>query len=290
MHPVLFRVGDLAVSSYGFALALSFALGIWVAYRRARTRGLDPSVVLDVSLWIVVTALVGSRFFYVATHFEDFQPPFGTLLDVVNPFGMEGRVQVAGLSVMGGFPAAALAAMAYLRWRRLPTLVYADLLAPSVALGAALTRVGCFFNGCCFGRVCELPFGVRFPPGSLPNSVLGDVPIHPTQLYQSAAGLAIFALLMWLERRKPFPGAIVFGLCALMGLQRALIEMVRHAEEPLVALRIGGAAVSHYQLVALGLVLVGAIGLALCARAAPALRACSRCNSGGRASSRSQRM
>jgi len=207
--------------------------------------------------------LLGARLFYGLTHAAEFQPPLGSWLDLVNPFRTEGSFQVAGMSVLGGFPAGVAAALLYLRARSLPLLPYADLLAPSVALGAALTRVGCFLNGCCFGKPTALPFAVHFPAGSYPAQVFGEVALHPTQLYESALSLALFALLMLVARRRPFDGALFFLLLVGLGLERMLVEPLRyHGEE----LSLGSA-------VALLLIATGGVGLALRARRRPLARA-----------------
>ena len=250
MHPVLFEILGFPVSSYGAALSLAFAIGIAVAAVRARRVGLETDRMLDMSMWILVSSLVGARLLYVALHWSEFRPPEGTLLDVVNPFGSGDRPGIAGLSVLGGLPAALLAAFAYLRWKRLPILAYMDVAAPSIALGAGITRVGCFLNGCCFGTRCEWPVAVAFPPGSPAGAALPGALLHPTQLYQALAGFALFGLLLLYERRRPAPGAVVAALFLGMGLQRFAVELVRHPGP-------GGA----YQWIALGIAATAGIAL-----------------------------
>jgi phosphatidylglycerol:prolipoprotein diacylglycerol transferase len=252
VHPILFHLGGFPVSAYGTALSLAFAFGIALAYRRAPAAGLAREPVVDVSLWIIAAALIGARALYVVTHPADFR---GHWLDAVNPF-QGGRVQMAGMSLMGGLPAAIAAALLYLRARGLPLLAYADLLAPSVALGAALTRVGCLLNGCCFGKPTSLPIGVRYPTGSLPAQLYGDQPVHATPLYESAAALALCLLLLALARRKPFAGALFFLLMLGMGLERLGAELLRHPTEGAQAARA----------VALALAVAGVAGLAWRAR------------------------
>jgi phosphatidylglycerol:prolipoprotein diacylglycerol transferase len=262
VHPVLFRIGSYEVASYGLMLTLAFGLGIWIAARRARGRGLNGEAVLDAGIWIIVSSLLGSRAFWVVTHWEQFRPPHGSLWDAINPLASDGQfVGVAGLSVMGGLPAALVVALLFFRWKKLPILAFADLMAPSVALGAGITRIGCFLNGCCFGTACAAPWAVTFPSGSLPGSVFHDTPIHPVQLYASAAGFAIAAFLFWLDSRRPREGAVVFAMCVLMGLQRFLLEFIRYNEGGEIWFRVGDQIVSSYQGVALGLVAVGAAGL-----------------------------
>lgn len=261
MHPVLIDLGSWKLPSYGAALVLSFALGVGLAYLRAARAGLDREAVLDISIWVMVGAFVGARAFYVLTHVHEFQPPHGRLLDVVDPFREDGRVRLTGFSVMGGVPAAALAAAGYLRWKRLPVLAYMDLLAPSVALGAAVTRLGCFLNGCCFGMPSSLPFAVRYPAGSPAWATFGDVTVHPTPIYQSLAALAIFGSCMAIGRAHTSPGTVFFALLLLMGGQRLIAEHFRFAEQVLRTSVMGDVTVNAYQIAALLLAMAGAIGL-----------------------------
>jgi phosphatidylglycerol:prolipoprotein diacylglycerol transferase len=266
VHPVLFHIGSYEVASYGLMLTVAFAVGILIASRRANARGLNGEAVLDAGIWIIVSALLGSRAFWVATHWEQFRPPQGSLLDAINPLGSDGQfVGVAGLSVMGGLPAALIVGLAFFRWKKLPILRFADVMAPSVALGAGITRIGCFLNGCCFGTPCPAPFGVHFPAGSLPESVFHATPIHAVQLYAAAAGFAIAGFLFWLDNRRPFAGAVLFSMCALMGLQRFALEFIRWNEGGEVWFRIGDQIISSYQGVALALAIAGVTGLLLMA-------------------------
>jgi phosphatidylglycerol:prolipoprotein diacylglycerol transferase len=164
---------------------------------------------------------------------------------------------MGGLSVMGGLPAALGAGAALLAWKQVPILAYMDLMAPSVALGAGITRVGCFLNGCCFGEVCDWPWAVAFPAGSLPDRALGGALVHPTQLYAVLAGFAIFAALLWIDGRSRRPGTTVFALVALMGLQRFTIEVFRFHQ----GFEQAALGVSVYQIVAFGLIVLGTSGI-----------------------------
>ena len=253
MHPILWESGAWQVTSYGFALTSAFAAGIALGAWRARRAGLAVEPVFGVSIVIIVCAIVGSRVFYALTS----PGAVGDGLDAVNPFA--GAVGISGLSVMGGLPAALGGAWLYLVARRLPVAATMDLLAPSVALGAGITRVGCFFNGCCHGVACALPWAVRYPEGSIPFRHLGAVGIHPTQLYQSLAGFALAAALLWYARRRPRPGSLVAALLVGWGLQRLWVEALRYQSADELWFRWGGAAVSVYQGAALGLLGVGLV-------------------------------
>jgi phosphatidylglycerol:prolipoprotein diacylglycerol transferase len=160
VQPILFHIGSHGVPAYASALAVAFAAGILVAIRRARQQGLDPAVVIDVSTLIILTAIFGSRLIWVVSHPDLHRPPAGSWAEALNPFAEMGRGGLVGLSVTGGLPLAVAAALLFFAYRRLPVLVYADLLAPSVALGEAITRIGCFFNGCCHGLASALPWAV----------------------------------------------------------------------------------------------------------------------------------
>jgi len=258
VHPILFRVGGYEVTSYGLALTLAFAIGIWVAQRRGAARGLPPERILDVCMVILVTSLVGARLFYVVTHPELFSPPRGAWTDAFNPFQGGGRVGLVGLSMMGGVVLALAGGLLAMRWRGLPVGRTADVVVPSVALGEGITRIGCFLNGCCFGLACDWPWGVRFPADSAVAQLFPERALHPTQLYASLLGFAGFALLVWWDRRKPFDGAVFAAFLVLLPGARIAVDLVRWYEPQVILGRAGGLHFTMNQAVCLGLVAVGA--------------------------------
>ncbi len=248
MHPVLFSVLGYQVSAYGLALAVAFTLGIGLAVRRAARHGIDPELVLEVGIATLVSSLVGSRLLWVATHRDVFQPPNGTLRDV---FGF------AGLSMQGGIVLAIVVGVLWILYRRAPLLRTIDVVLPSVALGEGITRIGCFFNGCCHGVVCDLPWAVHFPEGSIPHGVLGDVLLHPTQLYASLGGFALFGLLsVWLAR-APVPGAVMAGWLFGTGLLRLVVDAFRYYEPSVTLFPIGDFAFTVNTPVSLGMLVAG---------------------------------
>jgi phosphatidylglycerol:prolipoprotein diacylglycerol transferase len=269
VHPILFRIGSYPVSSYGVALMIAFAVGIAIARRRAITAGIDEDRVIDACMIALVTSLVGARALWVATHPDLFRPPQGSWVDAVNPF-RSGRIGLAGLSVLGGLGLATVSSLAYLRLRGMPVLRTADVLAPSVALGEGITRIGCFLNGCCYGLPCDLPWCLRFPEASGAGQTFPGVAVHPTQLYASALGFATFAALSALLSRKPFDGAVFFALLALGGLARAALEILRYSEASVIWLRVGATAVSSNQLISLAMAAIGVAGWMVCSRSAAA--------------------
>lgn len=259
VHPVLFHVGSYEVASYGVLLTLAFALGIWVARRRAVARGIDPERILDVSMVILFSSILGARLLWVATHLDQFQPPNGAWTDALNPFRGGAYVGFAGLSVLGGVVVATASALAYLAWKRMPVLACADLLAPSVALGAGVTRIGCFLNGCCYGIPCTAAFCLRFPEGSASDLAYHGAAVHPTQLYAAALGFAFFALLSWLWRRRAFEGAVFAAFLALQGVERLVLDTIRHQDESVVWFQLGPTPFTANQGVALALLVAGCV-------------------------------
>lgn len=263
MHPILFEVGGYPVAAYGMALLLAFVVGISVAVRRARALGLNADRVLDATMLILVSSILGARLLWALTHPEVFRPPHGTWLDAVNPFQGDGDFGIVGLSMMGGVVLALLTSIAFFAYHRLPLLPHADVIMPSVLLGEGITRIGCFLNGCCHGLVCTAPWGVRFPPDSPAAALFPGAAVHPTQLYASLLGFASFALLIWLARRRPFPGAVFFSSMVLVGGYRIALDFVRYYESQVILFRAAGAAFTINQLISAGLVLVGLAGIAV---------------------------
>ncbi len=260
MHPFLFEVNGFGLPAYGTFLTLAFGLGIALAARRANARGLDGDRVIDLGLIVLVAALVGSRLLYAVTHVELLRDPETGWTDVVNPFQSAGGAGAVGLSMMGGVVLATLAGVAYVRWKRLPLLPLADVVAPSALLGEAITRIGCFLNGCCHGVVCSLPWGVRFPKGQAALHFPGEA-VHPTQLYTSLLAFVGFLGLLALARRRPAPGVVFCAFLALWGGIRFGVDFVRWYEEGSILFHAGGVAFTIHQAIALGMVLAGGLGL-----------------------------
>jgi phosphatidylglycerol:prolipoprotein diacylglycerol transferase len=185
-------------------LALSFFLGILLAARRAPRYGLSQDLIFDTSLVIVFASILGARLLYVVFHREEMH----RLLDIV-------ALWSGGLTMYGGVLAAMGAVWVYLRRRDVPFLRMADVVAPSLALGLGLTRIGCFLNGCCYGKPTTGAWGVHFPADSYVHRLFDGAAVHPTQLYSSATGLVILAILLLWDRVHR-PEGRVFALWLLL--------------------------------------------------------------------------
>jgi phosphatidylglycerol:prolipoprotein diacylglycerol transferase len=227
LYPILVKFGKFELRSYGLLLAISFISGIYLALYRARKRGIYRNHVMDLSIIIVLCAITGSRFLYVITHLSEFK---GHWSDTINPIQSSGTIGIAGLSIVGGIVFSLAALIVYCFLKKISILELCDTLAPSFALGLGIGRVGCFLNGCCFGKPCRLPWCTVFPSNSPAGSVFPDITIHPAQLYSSLYGLIIFVVLIFLDRKKRPGGFLVSIFIMFYSLCRFVVDYVRYYE------------------------------------------------------------
>lgn len=244
MYPILFELGPLTIRSYGVMLALSFLSGIYLALKRSETRNLNPNQMMNLCLLIIVFSIIGARLMYVIPHWDEFK---ATPLDVISPFQSTGGIGLTGLTMYGGFIGALVASLLYLKRHRIPVLRACDAFAPSIAMGIGLTRIGCFLNGCCFGMLTDLPWGVAFPPNSAAGSFYPDAHLHPAQLYSAILGMGLFAILMWSEKRERFDGFVFSLLLILEPMTRFGVDFFRYYESSMTLTSIGGTPVSVNQ-------------------------------------------
>ena len=220
MHPILFEIGRFPVYTYGVLLAAAYLLGLQYALTRARTRGLDPNRVMDLGIWIIISALVGAKLLLLIVEFDKYSSNPSELLDLFRSGGV----------FYGGLIAAVVVALWYLRRHRMPMWTVTDVFAPGIALGHVIGRMGCLFAGCCFGRPTDVPWAITFRNEYAAQNVgtpLG-VPLHPTQLYEAGAELLILVFLIATERRgRTFPGRTFWAYMFLYGISRFIIEFYR---------------------------------------------------------------
>lgn len=278
MRPILFDsgidlplLGPLDFPAYFTMLTISFCLGMWMTWREAPRLGMDRERVLDLNLWLVVWAIIGARLLHVIAdgHLHDY---VNLCVDNFKVKAAEAKVAFCsvdadcgwqyvcnpathtchpprdclavfkvwrgGLAYYGGFLFASAFGLYYARKHRLGMWRMADLAAPWIAFGLAVTRAGCFLNGCCFGKPTDVSWAVRFPDGSVVQQAQREagllvgaapaLPVHPAQLYLVALNLLTFLLLYFVVRgRKRFHGEVFAWLLIGKGVFRSLVEIWR---------------------------------------------------------------
>jgi phosphatidylglycerol:prolipoprotein diacylglycerol transferase len=227
VYPELLKLGPITVYTYGVLLAAAYLLGLKLAMTRARDRGLDPNRALDLGIAIIVAALVGAKLLLVLVDFDKFRQNPAEIFSIVR----------AGGVFYGGLIAAVAVAFWYMWRHRMPLWTTCDVFAPGIALGHAVGRLGCLMAGCCYGRETHVPWAITFTnPEAAANvgTPLG-VPLHPTQLYESAAEALILVLLLWTEKKgRPFEGRTFWSYLVLYGISRFVIEFFRGDERGVV--------------------------------------------------------
>ena len=187
-------------SSYGFFVAVGFLLGIGLAVKEARRKGIPAEKILDLSFYIILSAIVGSRLLFVIINYPHY---------LEHPLDFF-KVWEGGLVFYGGLILSFLTGLWTIRQQKLPFWETADLMAPSIAIGQVFGRLGCFAAGCCFGKATDRFWGVTFNhPDSLAPT---GIALHPTQLYEALAALIIFFILWGLRDRQKFAGMIFLYL------------------------------------------------------------------------------
>ena len=183
MYPRVFELGPITGYTYGLLLAAAYLLGLQLARVRASRRGLDQNRILDLGIYIIISALVGAKLLLLVTDWSSFKADPRELLTLARSGGV----------FYGGLILAVAVALWYIRRAGLPLWTTCDVFAPGIALGHAVGRFGCLFAGCCYGKPTTKPWGITFTdPFAAANvgTPLG-VPLHPTQLYEAGAEFLI---------------------------------------------------------------------------------------------------
>jgi phosphatidylglycerol:prolipoprotein diacylglycerol transferase len=218
MYPVLFKIGPIAISSYGVMIAISFLVGLWLALKEAKRKGIDSTLVSNFGIYGSIFGILGARLAYLL--FFDFDYYLSHPLHIF--FIWEG-----GLVLYGGILGGLLAGIWFVKRHRLNFWRFADAFAPSLILAQAIGRVGCFLSGDGYGIPTTLPWGVRFPEGSLASLRFGQVAIHPTQIYELILNVAIFLVLWRLRKRKTFDGFLFLLYLIAYSIIRFFVEFLR---------------------------------------------------------------
>ena len=226
MFPVVFSIGSFAIHSYGLLLAISFLVGVSFASSRAKKMGLVSGIVSDVSFWIILSAIIGARLYYVFLHFEEFS---GNYTAIFNPF-QGGSIGIGGLVMYGGLLGAIFGGFVFFKIHKIPFLPYADAIAPTLGIGIFFTRIGCYLNGCCYGMPTESAIGVKFPI----MSPAGQYQVHmhanaliPSQLFLSAGGILLAVTVILAAKKINFVGFQFYLAGAIYSVIRFAVDFTR---------------------------------------------------------------
>jgi phosphatidylglycerol:prolipoprotein diacylglycerol transferase len=242
--------GNFSVRWYGLLIASAVLIGVTLSQNLARRRNVNPDLISDLAIWLVIGAIPCARLYYVLFEWEDYAQRPADILAI-----WKGGIAIHG-AIIGGL----IAALIFCRIQKVQFWQMADLIAPSLALGQAIGRWGNFFNSEAFGRPTDLPWKLFIPYDARPLEYKGAEYFHPTFLYESIWNIAIFALLLVLFARdlkgkpKLQTGTIFLVYLITYGCGRFWIEGLRTDSLMLGPLRIA-------QVVSLVFIAVGSLGL-----------------------------
>jgi len=226
--------GGIPVFGYGFMMFIGFSSATWLASRRVMSIGQPPEVIFDMMMWALIPGLIGARIYYLVKYGSPVLAKAQGVEKLVALVALwDGGIVFYG-SVIGGI----VGVTAFCLRRRISPVAMFDVLAPSLLLGEAFGRIGCFLYGCCYGKACDLPWAVKFPPDSLTFEKLAQegviardaastIALHPAQIYSSLAAFVLAGVLAWYFRRRPFDGAVMCLTAILYPISRYLLETLR---------------------------------------------------------------
>ena len=248
MYPQLFHVGQFFLPTYVFLVSIGVLIGLWISVRNSERMGADGDKAWNLGILMVLCGIAGSKLLYIINDWGYYSTHAREIFSVAT-------LQAGGV-FSGGLLAAFVAAAWYVRRHSMPALGTCDAFAPGLALGHAIGRIGCFAAGCCYGKETHHFWGVVFR-NPLAHEITGtplNVPLEPTQLFESAVELANFFLLMWMLKHRKFEGQVFGAFMFIYGVARFFLEYLR--DDPGRGSVFGGA-MTGTQLISIGLVIAG---------------------------------
>lgn len=217
MHPILIHLGKFRIPTFGALMAVAMFLGMYLAKRQGTKEGISAAKIESASMWAIISSLVGARFLYTFVEHANYY--------WARPWEFF-ALQSGGLSFLGSVFFAVAGLAFFCRKEKISFWHVADLMAPSLSIGLAIGKIGCFMAGCCFGKVCDLPWAVTFnDPETFAHPT--GVPLHPTQLYEALAWTILFFVLIGFRRFRRVYGEVFFLFLILFGFIRSILETLR---------------------------------------------------------------
>jgi phosphatidylglycerol:prolipoprotein diacylglycerol transferase len=199
-------------------IALACVVGIWTAGREAERKGIAKENIYDFSTYAIIGAIIGARLYYLA--FADWSQFWDS------PFSVFAIWQ-GGLAIHGAILGGLIVGLLYTRKQEISFWKFADTVAPSLILGQAIGRIGCFFNGDAHGYPTDLPWGMVYSPESPAGQMFPGQPLHPTQLYEMIFNFIIFAILWKVRKKVKVEGHLFLLYVGLYSAIRIFVEQFR---------------------------------------------------------------
>ena len=216
MYPLLIKLGPIPIHTYGFMIALGFLTAIFTIRKLSERAQLDVERVLDLTFWVLLVGFLGCRVLFILTRFSFF---------LSDPLAMF-KVWEGGLVFLGGPIFAMPFTVWYLRKYKLPLWKTMDAMIPGLAIAHALGRLGCLAAGCCYGKPTGSDWGVRLY-SELVDPQFQGIALHPTQIYESASLLVLFAGLLYVFKNKKFDGQVILTYFIAYPVIRSIVEVFR---------------------------------------------------------------
>ena len=217
MDPVFFSIGSFSIRWYGFLAAMGFLAALLIIQINRRYAKLSSDQVSNIVMLGMISGVVGARIFYVAQNWSFYSAHPSAII----------RIDQGGLVFYGGFILAFILVVLYVRKVcRADVVRVLDVMAPALAAAHSLGRIGCFFNGCCYGKPTSLFVGLAYPQGSEPAQRYGEAALHPVQLYEAGENLLCAILYFYLVRKAP-RGVPVACYFIIYGILRFVNEFAR---------------------------------------------------------------
>jgi len=240
MHRILFQIGDFPIYTYGVMQGIAFIAAILVIYRLIKGENIERERILDLSVWAVTGGIIGARLWFVVENFYLYKPDFFSAF----------KIWEGGMVFYGGLLGGVLAGIIYLKKNRMSIPKIGDLMMPGFALAIFFGRIGCFLNGCCYGRI-DYKWGIRFPSAHFPppyydqlkkglidNHAHSSLPVIPTQLISAFDAVLIFFTLLFLRKYKKFDGFIFYMFFVLYGTDRFFTDFLREYSSQAMILKV----------------------------------------------------
>ncbi|MCX5681682.1 MAG: prolipoprotein diacylglyceryl transferase [Candidatus Omnitrophica bacterium] len=213
MYPIVCKIGSFTIYAYGAMMAVAAAVCAFLLQREAKKNHINPDIIFDLVFWVVISGIIGSRLFFVFLNLEYFMKNPGEIL----------LINQGGLAWQGGMILGGLTSVWFIRFKKMPLLKTLDFVIPYAALGQAIGRIGCFLNGCCYGK--PWIYGIYFP--------VHDARLYPTQLYSAANLFVIFIILKFYQARNTIDGRVFAWYFILAATERFFVQFLRADYDPI---------------------------------------------------------